>query len=73
MATHFRILGQSLRWRKRRPQETYHLPRENPGVTRPEQLFLRPYGNSHRADHYAQYLRGVSEASTQVRGVKSPR
>ena len=43
-----------------------------PGVTRPEQLFLRPYGDSHGADHYAQYLRGVSEASAQVRGAKSP-
>ena len=42
-------------------------------MTRPEQLFLRPYGNSHGADHYAQYLRGVSEASAQVRRAKSPR
>ena len=36
-------------------------------------MFLRPYGNSHGTDHYAQYLRSVSEASTQVRGTKSPR
>ena len=41
-------------------------------MTRPEQLFLRPYGDSHGADHYAQYLRSVSEASTQVRETKSP-
>ena len=26
-------------------------------VTRPEQLFLRSYGDSRGADHYAQYLR----------------
>ena len=44
-----------------------------PGVTRLEQLFLRPYGDSHGANHYVQYLRGVSEASAQVRRAKSPR
>ena len=43
-----------------------------PGATRPEQLFLRPYGDSRRTDYYAEYLRDVSEASTQVRGAKSP-
>ena len=31
-------------------------------MTRTEQLFLRPYGDSHGADHYAQYWRSVSEA-----------
>ena len=40
---------------------------------RPEQLFLRPYGDSYGADHYAQYLRGVLEAIAQVRGANSPR
>ena len=42
-------------------------------MTRPEQLFLRPYGDSHGADHYVQYLRGVPEASAQLRGAKIPR
>ena len=46
---------------------------EKLGVTRPEQLFLRSYGDSRGANYYAQYLRGVSEASAQARGAKSPR
>ena len=52
-------------------QGAYHI--EILGVTRPEQLFLRPYGDSNGAEHYDQYLRSVSEASAQVRGAKSPR
>ena len=36
-------------------------------VTRPEQLFLRSYGDSRGADHYS-VLEAVSEASAQVRG-----
>ena len=44
-----------------------------PSVTRPEQFFLGLYDHSHGADHYTQYLRGVSETSVQVRGAKSPR
>ena len=55
----------------RKRHTIYHA--KMPSVMRPEQLFLRPYGDSHGADHYAQYLRGVSEASAQVRGAKSPR
>ena len=37
-------------------KETYHLPSQNSRVTRPNQLFLRPYGDSCWADHYAHYL-----------------
>ena len=67
-------LGQNLRWRgvsgRRKIHTIYHA--KISGVTRPEQLFLRPYGDKHGTDHYNQYSRGVSEASAQVRGAKSP-
>ena len=35
-------------------------------------MFLRPYGNSHGANYYAQYLRGVSEASLAGKGNQKP-
>ena len=59
-------LSQNLRWRRGRPQETYHLPSQNPGVMRPEQLFFRPYGNSRGADHY---VRSVPEG--RLRGERA--
>ena len=41
---------------------------KNSGVTRPEQLFLRPYGNSRGADRYARYLRAPGEGGAIAHG-----
>ena len=71
MTTHCRISRSDAGVGGGRKRHMYHLPCQNPGVTRPKQLFLRPYGDSRGADHYS-VLEAVSEASAQVRGAKGP-
>ena len=65
--------GQSPRWRGGWPQETYHLPSQNSRMTRPDPLFLGPYGDSRRAVHYAQYLSVPQRRAAGAGGPNGPR